>query len=149
MEKVDAYQLPFTNRSEEDFVARWAKKDYTFPAMSTVPMIGMILDATPLETQSIRKRFAKDWAVREFMKGDLARTMTEKPGTYNSIHQAMTYTEEQLTPFIQMCLTPLPKATAKVKEVVTPPLEDVLSKDDEGELVTRAVKEKKELHVKL
>jgi hypothetical protein len=116
--------------------------------MSTVPMLGMILDATPLETQSIRKRFAKDWAVKEFFRvganDPLERTAAGAPA---SVHGSY-YTEAQLAPYIQMCLDPLPKATAKVKEVVQDTMESKLSKDEDGEIVTRAVKSKEELHVK-
>jgi len=148
MEKQDPFTLPFTNFSDEDFTARWGKVDYLFPSKRTVPMLGMIYDATPLETQHIRKRFAKDLAIREFGKSVEYKTMTEAPGTYNSIFQARTYTEDQLAPYIQQCLEPQPKATVSKKEVVTDPLEKILKKDDDGELITRAVKGKNELHIK-
>lgn len=136
----------FTNPSDEDFVGRWGKKEYLYRASTTTPM--QIWDATPLEIQSIRKKFAKELAEREFFKGKIARAMTEKPGTLNSIHQARTYSESDLKDLIQACLTPLPLAKQAVQEMQVDSLEDKLNRDEDGELVTEAISSKTSLRNK-
>jgi len=133
----------FTNDSDEDFVGKWGGKEYIFPAHTTSPMV--IYDATALEVQQIRKKFAKDWAEREFTKSDAFKMLTKQEknadGTprLNSIHQAGSYGIDQLTPYIQRCLKPLQNAKASVHTVVRPKLEDSLHTDEEGDLVTQAV----------
>lgn len=147
-------QFPFTNRSDEDFSARWGKKEYTFAAMSTTPMLGMIHDATPLELQGIRKKFAKEWAEQQFFRTDKYRVMLSRErnsdGTakLNSFQSSAQYSETDLAELIQMCLTPLPIAEAQIKEVREVPLEDRLNRDEDGELITRAVKDRQPLHKK-
>lgn len=138
-------RFPFTNRAEEVFVGTWGKKEYRFAPMTTTPMIGMIHDATPLELQGIRKKFAKDWAEQQFFKSPEARkweTQEKNPdGTprFNSIHMGHAYTEKDLERYIQMCLEPLPLGEAIVNDVVETPIEDILHHDDEGNLVTEAI----------
>lgn len=147
-------RFPFTNRSTEVFKARWAKKEYTFPSMSTIQMLGMINDATPLELQGIRKKFAREWAVREFFKGEIpvngptAASMTNKPGELNSIHQARTYSDNELAPYIQMCLIPLPIGEVRVADVSEAPLEETLHRDEEGALITEAISKNTSLRKK-
>lgn len=142
----------FTNRSKEDFTARWDNREYVFPAESTSPMI--ILNATPLEVQSIRKKFAREWAVIEFFKSKAGQAFEKQErngdGTpkFNSIYQAVAYTDTDLKPFIQMCLEPLPQAKAKVQAVIQDPLEDRLSRDDDGQLRTQVVDKKTSLREK-
>jgi len=94
----------FTNFSEEDFSARWNSVEYTFPAMKMTPMI--ISGATPEEVQSIRKKFARELAVREFYKTP----------RFNALNGANTptpaiYTDNDLVPLIQRCLEPLEVGT--------------------------------------
>ena len=109
----------FTNWSDEDFVGRWGGREYVFPKQTTSPMV--ITEATPLEVQQIRKKFAKDLAEREFTKGEAFQRLLKQErnadgtGRLNSMHQAGSYGIDQLTPFIQKCLEPLPVSHAAVK----------------------------------
>jgi len=142
----------FTNWSDEDFIGVWGGKNYIFPAQSTSPMI--MPESSPIEIQNIRKKFAKDLGQREFFKSkDYAPLMAQERNTdgsarLNSIQQAGTYNIDQLAPFIQKCLTPLPISKAKVEEAPKDKLEDKLSKNDDGELNTQAIDSKKSLKQK-
>lgn len=142
----------FTNWSEEDFTGKWGGREYTFPKLSTSPMI--IPEHSPLEIQNIRKKLAKDLAEREFFKSkEYARFKaqeTNADGTprLNSIHMAGTYSLDSLAPYIQRCLEPLPVSKAFVAEAPKPKLEDALSKDDEGNLRTQVVDSKTSLREK-
>lgn len=143
----------FTNWTDEDFVGVWGSKEYHFPKLSTSPM--HILDASPLETQHIRKKFAKNLAEQVFHRSDdfKKRYLSQErnsDGTprLNSIHQAGTYTLGDLTPLIQRCLEPLPIANARVFEAPKEKIEDILSRNDEGELNTEVVGEKTSLKAK-
>lgn len=133
----------FTNDSDEDFVGKWGGKEYLFPARTTSPIV--IFNATALEIQQIRKKFAKDWAEREYQKSDAFRALLKQERNsdgsprLNSFHAAGSYGIDQLTPFIQRCLKPLPNAKATVKVIEKQPLEETLHRDDEGDLVTQAV----------
>ena len=133
----------FTNDSDEDFTGKWGGKEYNFPAHATSPMV--IFEATPIEIQSIRKKFARDWADREYQKSPaflaLMKQERNADGTprLNSIHAAGTYGLDQLTPYIQRCLKPLPVSKATVKVTAKARLEDSLHQDEEGDLVTQAV----------
>lgn len=138
----------FTNYSNEDFVGKWGGKEYHFPKESTAPMI--IPEHSPLEIQSIRKKFAKDLAEREFYKSEgynVLRGTEGTPGnrTMNSIHQANTYSIDDLTPFIQRALESLPVSTAGVREQSRVRLEEKMSKNEDGELNTGAVKNDRDL----
>ncbi len=144
----------FTNDSDEDFTAKWASKEYVFPKRSTSPMPAHSLNATPLEVQQIRKKFALDWAVREFYKsGSYENYLKQERNNdgsprLNSIHQAGSYSIDQLAPFIQRCLKPLESGKVEISEpMITPKtlLEEKLSRDDEGELNTIAVKKDDDL----
>ncbi len=90
----------FTNFTEEDFITSWNSIEYTFPAMKSSPMI--ISGATPEEVQSIRKRFARRLAEREFYKSERFKKMNKGTNVIPA-----TYSDDELTPFIQKCLTPL------------------------------------------
>lgn len=142
----------FTNDSDEEFVGIWGKKEYHFPANSTSPMI--IPEHSPLEIQHIRKKFAKDWAEREFYKSTqykaLKRQERNDDGSpkLGSIHQAGTYSVEDLTSLIQRCLRPLERSKATVSKVKEQPLEDKLVKDEDGKLVTEAIDKKASLRDK-
>lgn len=150
----------FTNRDTEEFTAMWDGKSYTFPPKSTSPLI--IVSESPLGIQSIRKKFAREWALKMFfagkkfdkVDGTLYESLAKEERnnnmpTMNSIHQARTYSESDLAPLIQMCLEPLPTARAKVAIDPKVPVEEKLTKDEEGEIVTRAVKTKEDLKLKV
>lgn len=138
----------FTNWSDEDFVGVWGSREYHYPAQTTSPMI--IPEHSPLEIQHIRKKFAKDLAEREYFKSQGYQTLRGTEGTpgnrvMNSIHQAGTYSINELTPFIQRALEPLPVGKATVVQVKRPKLEDILSRDEEGNPNTGAVRTDKDL----
>ena len=142
----------FTNPTEEDFVGKWGGKEYHFPAMSTCPMI--IPEHSPLEIQHIRKKFARDLAEREFYRSDKYssfKAQERNPDTsprLNSIHQAATYSIDDLTPFIQKCLEPLPVSKVIVQEVAKERMEDKLSRNEDGELNTEAIDRRSSLRKK-
>ncbi len=132
----------FTNWSDEDFIAKWNSKEYRFAAQTTSPIL--ISDQTPLEIQSIRKKFAKDLAEREFFKGRKYETIRSREGNKdemgmiqprgNGMSHAGTYSIDDLAPFIRRCLEPLAVARAVVTESSAPPIEEKLTKDESGEL---------------
>lgn len=102
-------QFFFTNPDTEDFTAFWNGTAYTFPAMTTNPLL--IVDATPAETQSIRKQFATNLARRMFGKSKRYKHFDNKKNGATP----MSYDETiELAPFIQKCLEPLPVAQPKV-----------------------------------
>lgn len=133
----------FTNDTDEEFVGKWGNKEYRFPPHSTSPMIMPQFSA--LEVQSIRKKFARDLAEREFFNGERYKKLlsmernSDGSAKLASIHGAGTYSEGELVSLIQRCLKPLAGAKAIVKDVPRFNLEDALSKDDEGNLNTIAV----------
>lgn len=98
----------FTNFTDRDFTAKWNSVEYTFPANKTSPM--PIRGATPEEVQNIRKKFARELAEREFYGTDKFKRMDNAGKEFPA-----TYTESDLQPFIQQCLTPLPIAQPKAK----------------------------------
>ena len=128
----------FTNFSNEDFIARWDKVEYTFPANKTSPMI---MNATPIEIQNIRKKFARELAEREFYK-------TEKFTRMNKHIEGGTpalYTETDLASFIQRCLEPLPIVHAKAKVLPKNNLEQLNRMDEEGNPITVPIDKKASL----
>ena len=128
----------FTNTSDEDFTAKWDKVEYTFKARTTSPMI---MNFTPVEIQSIRKKFAKELAVREFYKTPKFGEMNKHvPGGTPAL-----YTDADLAPFIQTCLEPLPITHAKAKVLPKNNLEEVNAKDEDGEPLTTVLNQKKSL----
>lgn len=139
----------FTNATDEDFTGKWGSKEYNFPAKTTSPIF--MPNQTPLEIQSIRKKFAKDLAEREFYKNsEYKRLMKQEKNDdgsprLNGIHSAGTYSIDQLTPYIQQCLVPLQAAQAEVREVKKASLEESLTRDEAGELNTFAVPDKGDL----
>ncbi len=141
----------FSNPSDEDFIGRWGNKEYIFPAQSTVPLI--IPEHTPIEIQNIRKKFAKDLAIREYFKSKDYNLKADQEGEFGnkrftSIHQAATYTDNDLIPYIQACLADLPASKLVTKPVVTQPIEEKLNRDDNGELITQAIDAKTSLKKK-
>jgi hypothetical protein len=138
----------FTNPTDADFTGKWGGKEYTYPAMSTSPMI--IPEHSPIEIQHIRKKFAKDLAEQEFYKSQGYKILQGQEGTpgnrtMSGIHQAGTYSIDQLTPFIQKCLTPLPVSQAIVKNAPKVRLEERISMNEDGEPNTSAVKSDRDL----
>lgn len=99
----------FSNNSDEDFIALWNNKEYTFPAHTRSPMI--IPNESLENIQEIRKKWAFKWAEREWFKTDQYKKMKEMGGGLPPVRQ-----EKDLEPLIQMCLEPLPIVKASVKE---------------------------------
>lgn len=138
----------FTNWSNEDFIGKWGSKEYLYAANTTSPMI--IPEHSPLEIQNIRKKFAKDLAEREFYKSKGYKTLSSQEGlpgnrTMNSIHQAAAYSMNELTPFIQRALEPLPVSQAIVRNQERVNTEAILSKNEDGELNSAPIKSDKDL----
>ena len=120
----------FTNPFKDDFVGRWNGTEYTFPAMTTSPLL--INEATPLEQQVIRKRFARDLALREFYKTPKFKSLnSKKHGT-----TPQNYVEEtEIAALVQKCLEPLPVVEAQIKRVAKK--DPTLSKDKTGKTVIK------------
>lgn len=142
----------FTNWTDADFIGKWGKKEYRFPAQTTSPIV--MNDQTPLEVQQIRKKFAKDLAEQEFFRsqkyGNLLSSERNPDGTSraNSIHMGSTYSMDTLAPFIQKCLEPLPVAKAIVSDAPVFPIEEMLTRNADGELNTEAIDKKMSLKKK-
>lgn len=138
----------FTNWSDKEFVGTWGKKQYHFAPNATSPMI--IPEHSPLEIQHIRKKFAKDLAEREFFRGTKYETLRSPEGllgnrTMSGIHTASAYTLDDLKEGIQACLKPLEVKRAFVDVVEQKPMEDILTRNDDGEINTRPVDQKASL----
>ena len=128
----------FTNWTNEDFTGRWNKVDYTFPANRTSPMI---MNFSPVEIQSIRKKFARDLAIREWYKSEKFKAMNAHvPGGTPA-----TYTDSDIMEFTQKCLKPLEISLAKAKVIKTKPIEEINRRDEDGELLTTVLDQKKSL----
>lgn len=141
----------FTNWSDTEFVGRWGSKDYHYPANSTSPMV--IPEHSPLEIQWIRKKFARDLAEREYFKSknyELKRKPEGELGnrTMSGIHQASTYTLEDLKEGIQKCLQPLEVKQAFVEASRKEPIENKLTRDEEGNLHTQVIDKNTSLRAK-
>lgn len=141
----------FSNWSDEDFVGIWGGEQFKFPAQKRSPMV--MTKYSPLEVQHIRKKFARDLAEREFFKSQGYRVLSNQEGTpgnrtMNSFQHAAAYTINELTPFIQRALEALPTAKAEISVAPKVQLEDVLSRNDEGELNTEAIDKKTSLRKK-
>ena len=106
----------FTNWTDSDFESKWGGIKYTFPALKTTPIL--IPSATPLEIQSIRKKFAKELAEREFFQSKKVKDL-DKKNEGSNFQGAVTYTENDLTSFIQKALSPLPVGQLKAEQVPT------------------------------
>lgn len=144
----------FTNWTDVDFVGVWGKKEYHFPAKSTSPMI--IPEHSPLEIQNIRKKFAKDLAEQEYFRSKQYEFIRSREGKRNKLgmieptgqgmSHAGTYTLDNLAPFIQKCLEPLPVSSAIVKAKKGLTMEDRLTRNPSTGLpVTGAVKTEADL----
>lgn len=111
----------FTNPTTEDYKHLWNNIEYTFPAMSTSPMI--IPNETLENIQEIRKRFAYDLAVKRFYGGKEYHRLN-KMG--NGIPP--TFDEKLLQPMIDECLKPLPVVKAIVRKIEKPVVKAKVSK---------------------
>lgn len=142
----------FTNPSTEDFEGKWGKKAYLYPAEKTTPMV--ILDASPLEVQNIRKKFAKELAEREYFKSKegLRQANTERnpdgSARFNSFHQASQYSDSDLKVYIQKCLEPMPMAQQLISDVPGDNIEDKLSRDEDGDMNTQIATKGRPLSLK-
>lgn len=122
----------FTNFTDTDFVAKWDNVEYTFPAQKTTPII--MANFTPVEIQSIRKKFAKELAVQCFYGTAKFKAMDDKtPGGSPAL-----YTDADLAPFIQRCLEPLPVGQVKAK-VLPRDSEARYRKDEDGEPISQPI----------
>lgn len=97
----------FTNPSDIEFIGMWNKVAYTFPPQKTVPLI--ISGATPEDVQHIRKKFARELAVREFYRSDGFKAMEAKTPVGSGL-SAAPYTDTDIAPYVQSCLEPLPES---------------------------------------
>ncbi len=130
----------FTNARETEFKAKWNSIEYTFPPMSTSPMI---IPGEPIENvQSIRKKFAREWAIEEWYKTPKFDKMNNiAPGGTPSL-----YTDSDLAPFIQKCLEPLPIASSTAK-ALPKDNEANYTQDAKGRPVTRVLEGNENLKV--
>lgn len=137
----------FTNFTKEAFSARWGGIEYTFPPESSIPLI--IATASPLEIQSIRKKFAKELAEREFNDSQKMKTLDKMnpQHTINNMNGIVTYNPKDLEPLVQRCLEPLPiaQATAKVLPTGDEVMEPKLSRDHRGRKSTRVLEKDESL----
>lgn len=99
----------FTNATDEDYSHLWNNKEYIFPKQTMCPMV--IPTETLESIQEIRKRFAYDLAVREYYK---TKEYVKNSKMGNGLPPL--FDEKVLQPWIDQCLSPLPKAMIKVKE---------------------------------
>lgn len=139
----------FTNDSDEEFIGKWGNKEYHFGPNSMSPMV--IPNQTLYEIQYIRKKFAKDWAEREFFKTPIYEKLRLREGVRdelgmiqpraNGMSHAGTYSDKDLIPLIQRCLKPLPVGKTMVAITQEEPLEEKLSRDNSGELNSIVVPE--------
>ena len=127
----------FTNSSDRDFTAKWGGVQYTFPAMKTTPML--ISGATPEEVQSIRKKFAREFAEREFYQSKKLKSLEGQTpiGSVSSFQNATVYSGADLAPYVQQSLEALPIAQAEVK--ISPKKKLNLHTDDEGKPTSKIV----------
>lgn len=136
----------FTNWTDEDFIGVWGGKQYTYKAKSRSPMI--MAEHTPLEIQSIRKKFAKDLAEQQFFKSKAYESFIKQEKNadgsprLNSIQMAGTYTLNELAPYIQRCLEPLDIVRAQVQDAPKVNIEDKLTRNEDGELNSEAIDKK-------
>lgn len=129
----------FTNFSDEEFSTKWDGVIYTFPAHKTSPLI--IPNEPATNIQNIRKKFARDLAEREFYKSEKFKRMnSEVPvGQGSGLHATVTYTEDELTPFIQQCLEELPLESPKVKAEAKKDIP--LRTNEKGKTVSKVIEE--------
>ena len=144
-EDFDGY-FYFTNDSDDEFIGKWGSKEYHFAPRTTSAII--IPTETPLNIQQIRKKFARDWAEREYGRSQAFQKLKElehnPDGTprLNSFHTANQYSETDLIEYIQRCLKPLPKSRISITDAENVPIESKLSVDESGALNSAAIDDK-------
>lgn len=122
IKKVEDDLVPFTNWSETEFVGKWSSNEYTFPPLSTVPLVGKIKKATPEDCLYIRRKFAIELAQLEFYKSEKWKTMQEQASLLK-IQQSNIpltpplYSEKIIEPLVEKALTPLPIAVPTTKAI--------------------------------
>lgn len=99
----------FTNPTDKERKYLWNNREYTFPPMSTVPLI--IQNETLENIQEIRKRFAYRMAEERFYESDEYKRMKDMGNG-----MPPTFDPKILEPMIHECLKPLPVKRAIVKE---------------------------------
>lgn len=104
----------FTNATNEDFTFLWNNSEYKFKAGTCSPMI--IKGETLENIQEIRKKAAKKLALREFYNSQGYHDLVGI-GNKSAMGIPPTFNEEELEPWIQQCLTPLPMARAEVVDL--------------------------------
>ena len=143
----------FSNPDTEEFIGKWGGKEYHYAPQTRSKMI--IRGAAPEEVQQIRKKFAKELGERMFFASQKAKQMVGIERQSNgepvmrSIHQANVYSDADLKPYIQACLDELALKSATVTDAPKSPIEEKLHRDEDGELVSRAVKDRQPLHEKV
>lgn len=144
----------FSNPDTEEFIGMWGSKAYHYAPQARSKMV--IRGAAPEEVQQIRKKFAKELGERMFFKSAKAKQlegiehMANGEPVMRSIHQANTYSERELAPYIQACLDELPITRATMTEIQPDAdIEEKLTKDEDGDLVSRAVRNKESLKEKV
>lgn len=134
--------FPFTNYTDHDFVDYWNSVKYTFPAHSTVNLI--IPDESPLGVQEIRKKFARNLAVKVFYDTDTYK-IREGEAPMGSGKIPAIFTDADLAPYVQKCLEPLPKSQARLEKVEIDQTEKKMRRDSKGKRVTKVVQDGEDL----
>lgn len=137
----------FANDSDEDFIFKWGKRNYLFPAKQRVDLMKMAFNSTPLEVQQIRKIAAKQYGEWMYFKSDdmkQSEALEKDPQTgyprLTSFHSARSYTESDLVPYIQACLKDYPEGDAQISEtIIEIPTLELLHRDEEGEFINKPV----------
>lgn len=136
---VEPSEFPFTNYTDEPFTGMWDSQGYDFPPKSTVPMLGMIPSASPLEIQNIRKKFANDLGIQEFYKSKEFKKADVTIEEAQAGKVPALANPSDFAPYVQRCLEPLPVAKAVIKEV--PRKEVPIVKDAKGKPGSRVLEE--------
>ncbi len=103
----------FTNASDEDIEFLWNNVKYLFKAGTCSPMIIKGEDYDNI--QEIRKMWARKYATREFYKSSGYDRLVAL-GNKSAMGIPPTYSDDELEPWIQQCLQPLPQVKAMVTE---------------------------------
>jgi hypothetical protein len=126
-----------TNPYEVDHVCKWNGVEYLFKSMTTSPL--MIMDANPIETQNIRRKFAEEIGTAAFMRSKdykkLQGMEVKNKGAGVPTYASAKQSNSPLAPYIQRCLEPLPVVPAKVTK--REKRDPELKRDEHGKQVIR------------